>query len=209
MRIIAIADTHGLHNQIKIPAGDVLLVAGDICSYGSLEEIEDFRTWLLDQPCKHKIVIAGNHDELFQSNNDSAVQVLTRADPNIIYLEDSSVIIEGVTFYGSLWTPTFMNWYFMADRGSTIREKWAMIPEDTDVLITHGPPAAILDNVRGIPQGCVDLLERIQQINPKYNVFGHIHEGYGSTRRENAVFINASVCDGRYRPINRPVVFEL
>ncbi len=209
MKIIAIADTHGYHQLVDVPAGDVLLVAGDICSYGSLEDIEDFGTWLLDQPCRHKIVIAGNHDEPFQSNNDSALQALTRVDSNITYLEDSFVKIEEITFYGTPWTPTFMNWYFMANRGATIRKKWKMIPENTDVLITHGPPAAILDNVRGIPQGCADLLERIQQINPKYNVFGHIHEGYGRTRRNNTVFINASVCDGRYRPVNRPVVFEL
>jgi len=162
MKIIAIADTHGYHQLVDMPAGDVLLVAGDICSYGRLEDIEDFGTWLLDQPCRHKIIIAGNHDGPFQSNNDSALQALTRVEPNITYLQDSSVNIEGVTFYGSPWTPTFMNWYFMADRGSTIREKWVMIPENTDVLITHGPPAAILDNVRGIPQGCADLLERIQ-----------------------------------------------
>lgn len=209
MKIVAIADTHGYHELVDVPAGDVLLVAGDICPYGQLAEIDDFSTWLLEQPCKHKIVIAGNHDAPFQFNKDSAVQALTQGNPDITYLQDSSVNIEGVVFYGSPWTPTFMNWYFMTDRGATIREKWAMLPENPDVLITHGPPATILDNVRGIPQGCADLLERIQQINPKYNVFGHIHEGYGSTSRGSTEFINASVCDGRYRPINEPVVFDL
>ena len=155
------------------------------------------------------LVVSLNYDEPFQSNNDSALRTLTRVDSNITYLEDSSVKIGGITFYGSPWTPTFINWYFMAARGSVIREKWAAIPENTDVLVTHGPPATILDNVRGIPRGCVDLLESIKQINPQYNVFGHIHEGYGSTRKNNTVFINACVCDGRYRPVNRPVVFEL
>ena len=84
-----------------------------------------------------------------------------------------------------------------------------MIPNNTDVLITHGPPATILDDVRGLPEGCVDLLARILQINPKYNIFGHIHEGYGGIRKGDTIFINASVCDGLYRPINEPVVFNL
>jgi Icc-related predicted phosphoesterase len=208
MKIIPIADTHGLHHQVIVPSGDVLIVAGDICSYGTLAEVEEFGFWLQEQPCTHKIVIAGNHDKPFQSEKESAILALTQADPGIIYLQDSSVNIEGITFHGSPWTPTFMNWYFMVDRGLAIREKWAMIPENTDVLITHGPPATVLDNVRGISEGCVDLLERIIQIRPKYNVFGHIHEGYGSLMRGNITFFNASLCDGRYRPINKPVVFE-
>ena len=69
-----------------------------------------------------------------------------------------------------------MNWYFMADRGEEIAKKWATIPDGTDVLITHGPPATILENVQGIPLGCDDLLERVLQVNSKYHVFGHIHE---------------------------------
>lgn len=97
----------------------------------------------------------------------------------------------------------------MADRGEVIREKWAKMPDSTDVLVTHGPPATILDGVRGIPQGCADLLEKVLHINPKYHVFGHIHEGYGGAKLNDTTFINASVCDGRYRPINKPVVFEL
>ncbi len=209
MKIIAIADTHGYHRLVEIPAGDVLLVAGDICSHGLLAEIKEFGTWLLEQPCKYKIVVAGNHDEPFQSEYASALQTISQDNPAIIYLQDSSIKIEGITFYGSPWTPTFMRWFFMADRGETIREKWAKIPDNTDVLITHGPPATILDNVGGFPEGCLDLLERVLQVNPKYNIFGHIHEGYGSIRRDNTIFINASMCDGLYRPINKPVVFNL
>ena len=209
MKIIAIADTHGYHRQVEVPVGDVLLVAGDICSHGTLTEIKEFGTWLLEQPCRYKIVIAGNHDEPFQSKNNSALQALTRENPTITYLQDNSITIEGVTFYGTPWTPTFMRWFFMADRGETIRRKWLMIPDNTDVLITHGPPATILDDVGGLPEGCVDLLARILQINPKYNIFGHIHEGYGGIRKGDTIFINASVCDGLYRPINEPVVFNL
>lgn len=101
MKIIAIADTHGLHHQITVPTGDVLVVAGDICSYGTLAEIEEFSEWLRDQPCRNKIVIAGNHDEPFQWENNSALQALTLENPTITYRQDNSIKIEGVTFYGS------------------------------------------------------------------------------------------------------------
>ncbi len=209
MKIIAIADTHGLHHNVEIPEGDVLIVAGDICSWGRLSEIEEFSDWLSAQPCRYKIVIAGNHDETFQANRDTAEKALVQRSDDIIYLQDSSVTIEGVTFYGSPWTPTFFDWHFMADRGEEIRRKWSMIPDNTDVLITHGPPAEILDKVRGVPQGCADLLEKISQIEPEYHIFGHIHEEYGVVTKEHTTLINASVCDERYRPINKPVIFEI
>lgn len=209
LTIVATADTHGLHNQLVIPDGDILVVAGDISSYGMLEEVEEFSTWLQSQPHQYKIVIAGNHDSPFEVHNSQAVKTLVNGRSDIIYLQDSPVVIEGITFYGSPWTPTFMNWYFMADRGLQIRERWDLIPSNADVLITHGPPAGILDYVRGLPLGCTDLLGKVMEIMPKYHIFGHIHEGYGYTTRDGITFVNASACDGRYRPINPPVVLEL
>lgn len=173
MKIVVIADTHGRHQRIAIPPADVLVVAGDVCPYGDLDDIKDFGMWLSDQPCSHKIVIAGNHDAPFQDKEEKARQALAAGAPGVIYLQDSSAKIDSIIFYGSPWTPTFMNWHFMADRGAQIREKWAVIPEDTDVLITHGPPACILDTVNQLPPGCADLLARVESVMPRYNVSGH------------------------------------
>ena len=209
MKVVVIADTHGFQQRLTIPAADVLVVAGDICPFGTLEEINEFSNWLREQSCKHKIVVAGNHDAPFELEQELAQDALIGGAPGIIYLQDNSVKIDDVLFYGSPWTPTFMEWHFMADRGAQIREKWEMIPEDTDVLITHGPPSTILDRVRGVPLGCHDLLETVLRIRPRYHLFGHIHETYGVTRRNGIIFINASVCDGRYRPANEPIVFDL
>ena len=209
MKVVVIADTHGFQQRLTIPVGDVLVVAGDICPLGTLEEIKEFGNWLREQPFKHKIVVAGNHDAPFEHEQELAQDALIGGAPGIIYLQDSSVKIDDVLFYGSPWTQTFMEWHFMADRGAPIRKKWAMIPENTDVLITHGPPCTILDKVRGIPLGCNDLLERVLHIHPRYHLFGHIHQTYGTTRRNGITFINASVCDGRYKPVNEPVVFDL
>lgn len=126
-------------------------------------------------------------------------------------------MVDGVTFYGSPWTPKFMDWAFMKDRGSQIRRYWDMIPSYTDVLITHGPPANVLDKLPSFtePLGCADLRDAVQRVNPRLHVFGHIHFGRGeeifplSPDGEPIHFVNAAICDDAYRPVNDPIVVEL
>ncbi len=161
MKLVCISDTHSLHRHIpEVPDGDVLIHAGDGLGQGTLENIEDLNDWLGMLPHRHKIVIAGNHDWAFQETPELAREALT----NAVYLEDSSVEIEGIRFWGSPWTPTFMDWAFMLERGQQLHKKWQLIPGDTDVLITHGPPKGIGDEANlGFKcqnVGCVDLLAR-------------------------------------------------
>lgn len=210
MRIVCISDTHSLHRKIpSIPDGDVLIHAGDCLGAGSLENVEDLNVWLGTLPHRHKIVIAGNHDWAFQEIPDQARAALS----NAIYLEDSGVEIEGVRFWGSPWTPTFMDWAFMLERGQPLYDRWQKIPEDTDVLITHGPPKGVGDlatmGFKCQNVGCQDLLDRIDQLCLKAHVFGHIHEGYGQYQRDKTHLINASTCTARYAATNPPVVLEL
>lgn len=210
MRLVCISDTHSLHRRIPdIPAGDVLIHAGDCLGAGTLDNVEDLNDWLGTLPHRHKVVIAGNHDWAFQETPDLAVEALT----NAIYLEDSGVVIDGVRFWGSPWTPTFMDWAFMLDRGQPLHAKWRDIPETTDVLITHGPPKGIGDEVNlGFKcqnAGCVDLLHRIGNLSLKAHVFGHIHEGYGTYRQGETQLINASTCTARYAPTNLPIVVDI
>jgi Icc-related predicted phosphoesterase len=113
-------------------------------------------------------------------------------------------------FYGSPWQPWFLNWAFNLQRGKEIQEKWDLISNDVDVLITHGPAFGILDrNINGENAGCENLLSKIEEIRPKVHVCGHIHEGYGQTVRHSIKFINASVNNERYRPTNNPILFIL
>ncbi|MGQ7269963.1 metallophosphatase domain-containing protein [Marinobacter sp. V034] len=210
MRLVCISDTHSLHRRIpQVPDGDVLIHAGDCLGAGTLDNVEDLNDWLGTLPHRHKIVIAGNHDWAFQVTPDLAVEALT----NAIYLEDSGVIVEGVRFWGSPWTPAFMDWAFMLDRGQSLYKKWQQIPDNTDVLITHGPPKGIGDQVNlGFKcqnVGCVDLLHRLNQLKLKAHIFGHIHEGYGEHRHGEAPLINASTCTERYAPTNPPIVLDL
>ena len=210
LRIVAISDTHEQHNKIKIPDGDVLIHAGDITWKGELAPLESFNRWLGRLPHKHKIVIAGNHDWAFQLIPDTARKIITDA----IYLQDSSVTIEGLLFYGSPWQPAYNNWAFNLQRGKELAEKWALIPDKTDVLITHGPPFGhgdLLRPVKGkIRVGCEDLLRRIKAVRPRFHIFGHIHEVYGITHEDGTAFVNASISNAPFADnLNAPIVWDL
>ncbi|MDP4532865.1 metallophosphatase domain-containing protein [Marinobacter salarius] len=210
MRLVCISDTHSMHRRITdLPEGDVLIHAGDCLGAGTLQNVEEFNDWLGILPHRHKIVIAGNHDWVFQQAPDLARATLT----NAIYLEDDGIEVEGLRFWGSPWTPTFMDWAFMLDRGQPLHDHWQLIPENTDVLITHGPPHGIADEVEAgfgtLNVGCNDLLDRIDSLSLKAHIFGHIHEGYGSVVKDGICFVNASTCDERYRPINPPILIDI
>ena len=123
MKLACISDTHSLHRRIPdIPDGDVLIHAGDCLGQGTLENIEVLNDWLGTLPHRYKIVIAGNHDWAFQETPELARQALT----NAIYLEDSGVEIEGIRFWGSPWTPTFMDWAFMLERGQQLHKNGSL-----------------------------------------------------------------------------------
>jgi len=174
---------------------------------GRPEEIEKFGAYLQALPHKHKVVIAGNHDWLFQTKPKVARKLIGDVD----YLQDSAVVIDGVKFYGAPWQPEFCNWAFNVPRGPAIRAKWDLIPSDVDVLITHGPPFGHLDTVRPRPLslGCEMLRKVVDEKRPRFHIFGHIHDGYGMKTVDNTTFINAAVCNERYQPVNAPIVFDI
>jgi len=211
MRLVLISDTHNLHEYIRdIPDGDVIIHSGDSTMGGSPDELSRFITWFGKLPHRRKLAIAGNHDFGFNNGHREAMERLVNEN-GIIYLRDSGVNIEGVKFWGSPWTPYFHDWAFNLARGEEIMEKWNLIPEDTNVLITHGPPFGVLDYARrGVNVGCEMLIERIAQLKElKYHVFGHIHEAYGIVEKNGVAYINACTCTARYAPTNKPVLIEL
>ena len=217
MKLVCISDTHErlARMQHKVPDGDVLVHAGDLTMRGSIPALEKEAEWFKSQPHKHKVVIAGNHDFCFQNaNHNKAVKIFE--DAGVTYLQDSSVTIDGVKFYGSPWQPWFHNWAFNLQRGKDIAIQWAKIPDDTNVLITHGPPHKILDLVEGSLYrpaenvGCEDLLNRINQLkNLKYHIFGHIHLCHGTQKVGDVTFVNASTCTEQYEALNEPIVVEV
>jgi Icc-related predicted phosphoesterase/effector-binding domain-containing protein len=209
MKIVIVSDTHDFHHLYELfglPQGDVLIHGGDITRRGKIEEVERFNKWLGTLNYKHILVIAGNHDWCFQREAEKARAALT----NGTYLEDSGVTIDGVKFWGSPWQPEFHNWAFNLARGAALAEKWALIPGDTEILITHGPPHGFGDRVHsGELVGCRELLKRVEELAPKAHIFGHIHEDYGVFSNERTTFINASFLDGEFDPGNAPIVMTL
>ena len=207
-KIVCLSDTHNCNEQIAVPDGDILIHAGDATIRGTQFEVEEFLQWFSSLPHKYKIFVAGNHDWLYETNNRFA-RLLT-AKFNIKYLQDSFVEIKDTKVYGSPWQPRFYDWAFNLRRGEEIAEKWKMIPADTDILVTHGPPHEILDlTPNGDSAGCEELRKAIERIRPKAHIFGHIHSGYGTIEKFNVKFINASICDESYSPINSPIVIDI
>ena len=212
MKLVCISDTHGDHEQVSLPDGDVLIHAGDITGHGTEKDFLDFLTWINSQPHAHKLFVAGNHDRYLEDSMQAAKAHVENTD--IIWLNDSGVCLAGVNFWGSPITLRFHDWAFMRNPGDDIGKHWAEIPKDTDVLITHGPPHGILDHVKRLDgseeqTGCPQLLDVVLNLQPKLHVFGHIHEEYGVIKREGIEFLNVSTMNQSYRIANAPVVYEL
>lgn len=213
-KVLCISDTHSKHNLIPkewLEPADIIIHAGDISNVGSFLDIEHFCMWFssLDQ-YKHKIFIAGNHDWSFQTSPDHTADILSRF-PNVTYLQDSSVTVEGLKIYGSPWQPEFCDWAFNLPRnGEQLEEKWNAIDVDTDILITHGPAWGMLDIIPGnLRVGCEILTEKIKNSKVRTLICGHIHHSYGEMMRDWVHYINAATLNERYEVQNPPIIFEI
>ena len=203
MQITTLSDTHGLHHQLQLPGGDLLIHAGDVCNRGSQEEAANFIDWFEKQQYTYKIFIAGNHDFFFENFTQQEIQDIL--PKNIFYLNDTGIEIDGINIWGSPITPEFHNWAFNRKRGEEINKHWQLIPNNTDILITHGPAFGILDKTfHNQNVGCEELLIAVKNIQPKYHVFGHIHEAFGSLNEKESTYINTSSLDFFYKLRNTP-----
>lgn len=199
LNIDCISDTHNQHKKIILPGGDILIHAGDMSGRGQSGEILPFLDWYADQDYSHLILVPGNHDWGFEKEWARYAQECK--DRNIILLNDSGYEAEGIKIWGSPIQPWFWDWAFNRHQNQ-IGRHWDMIPEDTEILITHGPPHMILDdaNARGASNhvGCQKLYNKIINTKTKLHVFGHIHEGSGHLYFGGRTYVNASSLDGRY-----------
>lgn len=221
MRITLISDTHTRHHEVThdLPGGDILIHAGDLMNSGyRAEDITDFCKWFnsLEQ-YDHKIFIAGNHDRMFENAEEASMQIVN-SYKWIDYLQDNWIEVgddnQMVKIYGSPWQPEFHNWAFNLPRqGEELAAKWAAIPTDTDILVTHGPAQGHLD-MSGPPYnepnlGCPLLRNHIDTVaRPKIHVCGHIHGGYGYKFDGQTHWFNASVLNERYDYVNKPITFD-
>lgn len=232
MKIIGMSDSHNRHNKYpSLPACDVFIHAGDWSGQGLESETRNFAKWLNKQPAKHKIIVPGNHEKEFEYYLPLSRNWILEECPDAIILIEEQVVIDGIKFYGSPITPWFYNWAWNRARGDksdtfyyngkmgtrpAIKPHWDAIPDDTNVLITHGPPYGILDElhyVDGTPKGefvgCDDLMNRIKEVKPDLHLFGHIHYHGGQQKHvDGTSFYNISLCDETYSPTNGFTVIE-
>ena len=196
MRIIAISDTHGEHRNIPyVPDGDIFIHAGDFLNFGQettnfgSNVLKDFYHWLKSLPHKYKILVGGNHDWFLHEEPERIKEL------PCIYLQDASIEIEGLKIYGTPWVPYLMGiGYFAARRGADMIEKLSLIPDDIDVLISHSAPFGQGDTAYNKQHiGCVDLMNRVEEIRPKLHIFGHIHSDRGFNKEIDGIrFVNVA-----------------
>jgi 3',5'-cyclic AMP phosphodiesterase CpdA len=189
VRVVAVADTHLFTEGFAVPDGDVFVHAGDLCRRGDLDELREAAAWIASLPHRHKVIVAGNHDRLFETEPERARDALGDA----IYLQDAEAVVGGLSFYGSPWQPAFNDWAFNLPRGAALAAVWAKIPDRLDILVTHSPPAGIGDHGTVEERvGCADLRARVAVVRPRLHLFGHIHQGGGLWRHDETVFANVT-----------------
>ena len=207
-QITALSDTHTLHENFNVDhGGDLLIHSGDALSRGNHREFKSFAEWINEKSkkFKHTIYVPGNHDGYVAENFDEARKEL---DSNIIILRNEFIEIDGLKIWGSPYTPTFMDWWFMKPE-SDLGLDYEKMPEDLDILITHGPPWGILDI--GGPDstpgrlGSSSLRYHTDRAKPKMHFFGHIHESYGVKETPDTAFINCAVAPVFNRRDRKPI----
>ena len=210
MEITIISDTHGMHRELNLGQGTLLIHAGDITEYGTEEEVIDFVHWFSKQHYTYKIFIAGNHDLFLEECTAAKIKKLLPA--GIIYLQNSGVLIEGLKIWGSPVTPYFLGMAFNERADTAIKKVWSKIPVDTNILITHAPPKGILDG--GI--GCDELLKQVNKIKPMLHCFGHAHGCNGIIKTEATSFVNAAMVNtldpllpAEYKILGRPIKIKI
>lgn len=223
LKVVAISDVHCKWNSVTIPECDLLISAGDYSFLGEPHVVKDFHKWLDEQPANHIISLQGNHEKQVERNFLLSKQIAEEACPGVHFIDEGLVEIEGKNIWCSAITPFFCNWAWNRYPGENIQKHWDRIPNTEKnplhILVTHGPPYGILDEVKGFygkngeyePKncGCPQLLKKVLEIKPEVHIFGHIHPAFGSLIREDIRFFNASICDDSYKAVNPVTIFEL
>lgn len=207
MDLVLFGDTHQLHREVALPAGDILVCAGDFTMFSkSLRAIQDFDEWLGEQPHRYKLVVPGNHEFFLESDVRRRSLI-----SNARVLIDEGLTIEGLRFYGSPMTPLYGGAF---GKSSSLERKqhWSKIDDDTHILITHGPPHGILDLSPGQTDrmGDPELLYRIKELRSlRLHVFGHVHGAYGLLEKGGVTFANVALMGHLGELVHEPLVMRM
>ena len=207
MVLVLFGDTHELHREVEVPAGDILICVGDFTMFSkNLSAIEDFNEWLGELPHRYKIVVPGNHEFFLESNPERRALL-----DNANVLIDESIEIEGLTIYGSPMTPLYGAAFGKSSPKDRERH-WSKVPDDTHVLVTHGPPFGILDltHDRAERMGYQELRKRVRELpSVKLHAFGHVHGAYGAVEQDGVTFVNVALMGHLGDLVQAPTVLRM
>ena len=190
MQLTIISDTHNQHDDLGHLSGDVLIHCGDMFNILNSDENDITRmdAWFGEQDFDLILCIGGNHDLSIEKKVSHDEQPFK----NAVYLQGQSYQYKNITFFGAPWVPELSSHAFYVEE-SELKQKWADIPDNVDVLITHTPPFGILDVCsRGSILGCKHLLNAVKKIKPRMHCFGHVHHSSGQKVIDETTFINAA-----------------
>ena len=211
MIIDCISDLHGY--KPKLQGGDLLIVAGDLTGCDRMGEYRVFTTWVQEQKYDKVVIIAGNHDVRLETGNFEW-PVTSFWLNNVSYLLDSGITYKGLKIWGSPWTKQFTGQNdnckaFSFRTEYQLQDHFRLIPEGTDILVTHSPSFGILDECDSGRVGSTSLRTEVARVQPRLHVHGHIHSGYGVLECEHTKVVNAAHCNEYYDPVNAPIRIEL
>lgn len=222
MKIIAISDLHGLFPKIDEKC-DVLCICGDIIPLEIQTDIyksknwlkTDFIAWCNSIACKHILLIAGNHDLIFEQTLHHEIMNIFLGT-KIHYLENDEVEIDGKRFYGTPYCHRFENWAFMRE-DSHLKMIYDLIPENLDVLLIHDAPYGTSDiclqEIEGNDKkhlGCIPLRDAILEKKPKIVLHGHLHStNHNVELMENTKVYNVSILNESYNLEYPPLTLNL
>lgn len=234
VRILCISDTHGEHGSLdpsSFSPCDLVIFAGDLSMFGNPSEVSSFKKWFQSINCPNKLLIAGNLDLTFDTKNldhfkDKILHYvktdvkLETIKPNFlqnadfIYAEHNLVEItisnHPIRIFASPYTPEFMDFGFQYKEKEQAKALWDQIPNDIDVLVTHGPPHNICDkSSSGFHCGCEVLRGAIERVKPALSVFGHIHEAYGTDVFGDTLCCNVALVNQSRKIANKPTYVDL
>ena len=200
IRIVTTSDTHMHHEMMNMPSGDLLIVAGDFTNWKTTNDNQPaFLQWLASlKQYKYKIAIAGNHEVGINENDPIGTAELFQKQANTIYLQDSSFEAFGLKIYGTPWHPKrgcLFHAEAFAKTTQQLKQTFAKIPNDTDILITHVPPYGIRDNETAGHIGSDTLLYASKdRVKPILHCFGHVHgkNGISYAKGSETVFVNTA-----------------
>lgn len=212
MKICCISDIHGYQPSIEFC--DIIIIAGDLTDRGDYFEVRDFNNYVEDyliHRAKDVVYVGGNHDFWYERQK---IVPFKKESPDYLgtihYLYNSSRKIQGLNFWGTPHTLRFYDWAFNSSE-EELYDIFEGCPDNTDVIISHGPPRNILDSSateNGL--GSVSLKLTCDRVQPKLCVFGHIHHSVGQVKIDNTLYVNAAYLINHTIPNNiSPFYVEL